>query len=121
VVRPQLQALYASYFTDNGVAAMLFPTTVLPARPIGQDQSVELNGRQVNTFTTYIRNTDADAVAGIPASRCRGRTRSGLPVGMELDGPWAATVFCSALGSPRGVRLSPASGPEAGHRENGER
>src|SRR5437870_6246785 len=58
VVRPELQALYASYFADNGVAAMVFPTTVLPARPIGQDQTVELNGRQVDTFTTYIRSEE---------------------------------------------------------------
>src|SRR4029077_6470659 len=49
VRRPRLQAAYASYFAGNGVAAMLFPTTLLPARPVGQDQTVELNGRQVVT------------------------------------------------------------------------
>ncbi len=99
VVRPELQALYASYFADNGVAAMVFPTTVLPARPIGQDQTVELNGRQVDTFTTYIRNTDADAVAGIPGLALpAGRTRSGLPVGMELDGPMGSDRLLLSVG-----------------------
>ena len=99
VVRPELQALYASYFADNGVAAMVFPTTVLPARPIGQDQTVELNGRQVDTFTTFIRNTDADAVAGIPGlSMPAGRTRSGLPVGMELDGPMGSDRLLLSVG-----------------------
>src|SRR5712664_4003096 len=99
VVRPELQALYASYFADNGVAAMVFPTTVLPARPIGQDRTVELNGRQVDTFTTYIRNTDADAVAGIPGlSMPAGRTRSGLPVGMELDGPMGSDRLLLSVG-----------------------
>jgi len=99
VVRPALQALYASYFTDNGVAAMLFPTTVLPARPIGQDQTVELNGRQVDTFTTYIRNTDPDAVAGIPGlSMPAGLTESGLPVGMELDGPMGSDRLLLSIG-----------------------
>src|SRR5207247_3785360 len=90
---------YASYFADNGVAAMVFPTTVLPARPIGQDQTVELNGRQVDTFTTYIRNTDADAVAGIPGLALpAGRTRSGLPVGMELDGPMGSDRLLLSVG-----------------------
>ncbi|PYM84429.1 MAG: indoleacetamide hydrolase [Candidatus Rokuibacteriota bacterium] len=99
VVRPELQALYASYFADNGVTAMVFPTTVLPARPIGQDQTVELNGRQVDTFTTFIRNTDADAVAGIPGlSMPAGRTRSGLPVGMELDGPMGSDRLLLSIG-----------------------
>jgi Asp-tRNA(Asn)/Glu-tRNA(Gln) amidotransferase A subunit family amidase len=99
VVRPELQALYASYFSDNGVAAMLFPTTVLPARPIGQDATVELNGQQVNTFLTYIRNTDSGAVAGIPGlAMPAGLTRSGLPVGMELDGPMGSDRLLLGIG-----------------------
>ena len=32
--RPQLQKLYADYFKANGVDAVVFPTTPLPARPI---------------------------------------------------------------------------------------
>jgi len=32
--RPQLQKLYADYFNANGVDAVVFPTTPLPARPI---------------------------------------------------------------------------------------
>ena len=123
VVRPQLQALYASYFTDNGVAAMLFPTTVLPARPIGQDQSVELNGRQVNTFTTYIRNTDADAVAGIPGLALpAGRTRSGLPVGMELDGPMGSDRLLLSIGlALEASAFRPLRAPKLAIAENGER
>jgi Asp-tRNA(Asn)/Glu-tRNA(Gln) amidotransferase A subunit family amidase len=87
VARPQLQAFYASYFATNGVAAMLFPTTVLPARPVGQDDGVELNGRLVMTGV-YGQNTGISAAAGIPGLTLpAGLTRSGLPVGMELDGP----------------------------------
>src|SRR5206468_7612809 len=33
VHRPALQALYASYFADNRLDAMLFPTTILAAAP----------------------------------------------------------------------------------------
>ena len=99
VVRPELQELYASYFRDHRVVAMLFPTTVLPARPIGEDKTVELNGRPVDTFTTYIRDTDPDAVAGIPGlSMPAGLTRSGLPVGMELDGPKGSDRLLLGIG-----------------------
>ncbi|MDR0358082.1 MAG: indoleacetamide hydrolase [bacterium] len=99
VFRPELQDRYARYFTDNRVAAMLMPTTILPARPIGEDQTVALNGQQVPTFATYIRNTDADAVAGIPGlSVPVGLTRSGLPVGLELDGPSGSDTTLLGIG-----------------------
>ena len=98
VLRPQLQALYASYFADNGVAAMVFPTTLLPARPVGQDQTVELNGRQVSTGV-YGQNTAMGAVAGIPGLTLpAGLTRSGLPVGMELDGPMGSDRVLLGIG-----------------------
>ena len=64
--RFQLQATYRRYFREHDVAAIVFPTTLLPARPIGQDNTVELNGQQVPTFTTYIHNTDPGSNAGIP-------------------------------------------------------
>ena len=88
VFRPQLQASYRSAFDDHALDALVFPTTPLPARPIGQDETVELNGRQVSTLLTYIRHTDPGSNAGIPGvSVPIGLTGDGLPVGLELDGP----------------------------------
>src|SRR6266850_1943653 len=88
VFRPQLQAAYQRTFDDHALDALVFPTTPLPARPIGQDQTVELNGRQVSTLLTYIRHTDPGSNAGIPGvSVPIGMTGDGLPVGLELDGP----------------------------------
>ena len=52
VDRPALQAAYREYFKSQDVAAMVFPTTVLPARPIGQDSEVELNGKKVSVHET---------------------------------------------------------------------
>jgi indoleacetamide hydrolase len=107
--RPHLQQLYADYFRGNGVEAIVFPTTPLPARPIEtggdtEQDTVELNGKQVPTFPTYIRNTDPGSNAGIPGvSLPAGLTRSGLPAGLELDGP---------VGSDRRL-LSLAAGIEA--------
>ena len=93
ILRPQLQKLYADYFAQHAVAAILFPTTPLPARPInkngdtGQD-TVELNGKRVPTFPTYARNTAPASNAGLPGLTVpAGMTNAGLPVGLEFDGP----------------------------------
>ena len=86
--RVRLQAAYADYFSGNRLDAMIFPTAILPARPIGDDLTVELNGEQVPTFFTYIRNTDPGSNAAIPGiSLPAGLTADGLPVGIELDSP----------------------------------
>jgi mandelamide amidase len=66
----------------------VFPTTPLPAAPIGDDEKTPLNGDQVPTFLTFIQNTDPGSNAGLPGlSVPIGRTAGGLPVGLELDGP----------------------------------
>lgn len=85
--RPKLIAAYESYFADNNLSALVVPTTPLPARPIGQDETVELNGEQVPTFFTYIRNTDPPSNAGVPCiSVPAGVTGNQLPVGVEFVG-----------------------------------
>ena len=88
VERPRLQAVYARYFADNRVDAVLFPTAPLPARPIGHDETVDLNGARHPTFPIFIRNTDPASNASIPGiSLPSGLTPDGLPLGIELDGP----------------------------------
>jgi mandelamide amidase len=87
VLRPQLQAAYRAYFKRHNVAALVFPSTPLPAAPIGQDETVSLNGEQVPTFVTFIRNTGPGSVAGIPGiSLPAALTAAGLPLGIEFDG-----------------------------------
>lgn len=87
--RPRLQALYQKTFDDYDVAALIMPTTVLSAQPIAtSDEMVNLNGVQVPTFSTYIRNTDPSSNAGIPSLTIpAGVDRDGLPIGIMLDGP----------------------------------
>jgi Asp-tRNA(Asn)/Glu-tRNA(Gln) amidotransferase A subunit family amidase len=92
VQRPALQKLYASYFRDNNLDGILFPTTVAPAVAIDADKGsgeMSLNGdKPVPTFNTLIRNTDPGSNAGIPGlSLFAGMARGGLPVGLEIDGP----------------------------------
>lgn len=86
VHRPALIRAYRKMFTDNGLDGLIFPTTPLPARPIGEDETVRLNGREVPTFGTYLRNVDPISNAGMPGiSLPCGNTSAGLPVGIEID------------------------------------
>ncbi len=86
--RPALQESFRRCFRDHDVAAILFPTTPMPAARIGEDETTMVNGAAVPTFQTYIRNTSPGSVAGIPGLTLpAGMTLAGLPVGLELDGP----------------------------------
>jgi len=87
--RQQLRKNFQQIFASLQLDAIIFPTTVLPARPIaGSMETVELNGEQVPTLPSYIHNTDPASIAALPAiSLPVGLTASGLPVGMEIDGP----------------------------------
>jgi indoleacetamide hydrolase len=85
--RQKLQAAYARHFADHRLDALIFPTCLMTAPLIGQDDRVHLCGRQVPTFQTLIRNTDPGSNAGLPGiSLPAGLTAEGLPVGLELDG-----------------------------------
>ena len=85
--RPALQRLYADTFAKNGIVALAFPTTPLPAAPIGDDATTKLNGKDVPTFPTFIQNTDPGSNAGVPGLTLPiGRTKAGLPVGLALEG-----------------------------------
>ena len=87
--RPKLTDLYRSYFVAQKVTAVVFPTTPLPAPLIGEDETVMLNGCELPTFMTVIRNTDPGSNAGIPGITIPvGVTSGGLPVGLAFDGPF---------------------------------
>lgn len=111
---PRLQALYAAHLSENGLAATVFPTTVLQAPPDRGGSDGRAQGGAGPPFTTYIRNTDADAAAGIPGlSLLAGLTCSGLPVGIELDGPAGSDAILSGHRPVAGAeRLSTAAGAE---------
>lgn len=85
--RPKLKMLYQNYFLEHKVAAIVFPTTPLVARPIiGSDQTITLNGKQQPTFLTYIRNVDPSSNADIPGLTIpMGYTEEGLSAGLEIE------------------------------------
>ncbi len=103
VQRPALQKMYADYFRDNNLDAILFPTTIAPAPQIdavkGSGEMSINGGAPVPTFDTMIRNTDPGSNAGIPGlSLFAGMTPGGLPVGLEIDGPVGSDAKLLGLG-----------------------
>ena len=100
VHRPKLQKAFSDYFKQHEVDAIIFPTTPLPARPIKETKdTVELNGQQVPTFLTYIRNVDISGNVGIPGLTLpAGKSKQGLPIGVELEGPANSDRHLLAIG-----------------------
>ena len=87
--RPALLSIYEQAFTENNVEALIVPSTPLTAQPIEtSDSTVELNGEQVPTFPTFIRNTDPTSNVGLPSLTLpSGKDADGMPIGIMLDGP----------------------------------
>ncbi len=97
--RRAFQTTYRQYFDENDVAAVVFPTTRLPARPIGDDETVEFMGERQPTTLTYVHNMAPATVLGAPGlSVPIGLTASALPVAMELDGPVGEDRALLAIG-----------------------
>ncbi len=80
---PHLQGFYKSLFADNKLEAIVFPTVPVVAMPAGPESSSLAN------FGLVIQNTDPAGNAGIPGLQVPAGlgAASGLPVGIELDGP----------------------------------
>lgn len=83
---PAMKAIYEEAFKSNNLTALAFPTSPLRARDIGEDETVDLNGQQVPTFPTYIRNTDLGSNLGAPGISLPCPNVSGLPIGIEFEG-----------------------------------
>jgi len=83
VARPALQKLYRDTFASNRLDALVFPTVPRVALAAAPEASSPEN------FGALIQNTDPGSNAGIPGVQLPsglGAT-TGLPVGLELDGP----------------------------------
>jgi mandelamide amidase len=97
--RPALQQAFARCFETSGVAAIVYPTTLVPAPPIGEDQEVEIALRRLPFRTAMARNVAPASCAGLPGLvLCAGLTRDGLPVGIEFAGPAGSDRKLLAIG-----------------------
>jgi indoleacetamide hydrolase len=96
---PALRRLYRDFFTRTGVAAIVFPATMAPPPPIGEDVTVDIGARRVPFFTVVGRNIAPGSTAGLPGLvLSAGLTTTGLPVGIEFDGPAGSDRALLAIG-----------------------
>jgi Asp-tRNA(Asn)/Glu-tRNA(Gln) amidotransferase A subunit family amidase len=96
---PALRRLYRDYFARTGVAAIVFPATMAPPPPIGEDVTVDIGQRKVPFFTVVGRNIAPGSTAGLPGLVLpAGLTTTGLPVGIEFDGPAGSDRALLAIG-----------------------
>jgi mandelamide amidase len=109
--RQRLQALYSAAFAQHRIEALVFPTTPRTAAKIGEDDTVDLNGRALPTFLTFIRNTDPGSNAGIPGISLPAGLAAGLPVGLALDGPAGTDRRLLAIAAAVEAVLPPAPQP----------
>jgi Asp-tRNA(Asn)/Glu-tRNA(Gln) amidotransferase A subunit family amidase len=97
---PKLRKLLRDYFARAGVAALVFPTTMVAALPIGQDVDVQVGAKKISFDTAVSRNIDPGSTAGLPGLVLpAGLTSAGLPVAMEFDAPAGADRTLLSLGS----------------------
>ncbi|HET9070021.1 MAG TPA: amidase family protein [Amaricoccus sp.] len=92
--RPALIAAYAAVFDAAGIEALVFPA--VPEVAVAADEA----SSSLETFLTFIRNTDPASNAGLPGlvlPAGRGAA-TGLPVGIELDGPAGSDRRLLAIG-----------------------
>ncbi|HLW23512.1 MAG TPA: indoleacetamide hydrolase [Steroidobacteraceae bacterium] len=114
---PRLRALYRDYFARTGVAAMIFPTTRVPAPRIGEETTVEVRGASVPFESAVARNISPGSTAGIPGLVLpAGLTAGGLPVSLELDGPAGSDRALLSVGAALEPILGPMPAPPPGYR-----
>jgi indoleacetamide hydrolase len=95
----EIKAATIAHFREHRLDAIAFSPTLLPAVPQGDAQEVQIAGRSVPLLEALGRNIGLGSCAGLsclvlPA----GMTSSGLPVGLELDGPPGSDRKILALG-----------------------
>jgi indoleacetamide hydrolase len=97
---PALRSLYRDYFARTGVSAIVFPTTILPAPVIGEeDMEVQVRGRKMPFDQAISRNIAPGSTAGLPGLVLpAGLTSTGLPIALEFDGASGNDSALLALG-----------------------
>ncbi len=104
--RPALQKLYADTFAQYRIDALIFPTTPHVAIDQGPEAS------SIANFGLFIQNTDPGSNAGIPGlSIPAALGASGLPVGVEIDGPAGSDRRLLAIGLAIESALGPLPAP----------
>jgi len=96
---PKLKEVYRQYFTRTGVAAIVFPATMIPPPLIGEDVEVSIGGKKIPFETAVARNIAPGSTAGLPGLvLAAGTVPGGLPIALEFDGQAGSDRSLLALG-----------------------
>lgn len=97
---PALRQLFKDYFVRSGVAAIILPTTILPAPRLGEESmEVDVRGVRMPLDVAMARNIAPGSTAGLPGLVLpAGLTSAGLPVALQFDGPAGTDRSLLALG-----------------------
>jgi mandelamide amidase len=83
---PRHRAAYEAYLRGNDLQAIAFPTTLLPPPPLGENNSMEVNGEPVSIWCNLRNSVPATLLAAPALSVPVATTEEGWPVGLEFDG-----------------------------------
>jgi len=87
VSRPEIQRRFEKVFGPGGASAILQPTTPCTAPPIAEQATIHIAGQEVSYLALANHTVSASSV-GLPGiSLPAGMSQTGLPIGLELDGP----------------------------------
>jgi amidase len=91
-LRTQLYERVRTFF--EGWDLILTPTTAVPPFPIEEIYPKTINGVPMADYIQWALPTYAFTVVGVPAiSVPCGLTRAGLPVGLQIAGPWRSEAL----------------------------
>jgi Asp-tRNA(Asn)/Glu-tRNA(Gln) amidotransferase A subunit family amidase len=109
---PSLRRCFNEYFSRDRVAALVFPTTRVPAPLIGEETTLRVRGYDVPFETAVARNISPGSSAGLPGLVLpAGISSTGLPIGIEFDAPAGADRALLALGIHFECALGSVPGP----------
>jgi amidase len=84
--RTTLSHRMCEFFTSYDV--LVLPVSQVPPFPADQEYPAEINGRPMGSYLDWMRSAYFISATGCPAiSVPAGRTRDGLPVGVQIVGP----------------------------------
>jgi len=85
---PALRRAYADLFARLRVTAVVFPTTRVSAPRIGEEDGVDIGGRQIDFTRAIAGNIAPGSTSGLPGLVLpMGLDPQGLPLSLEFDGP----------------------------------
>ncbi len=95
-----LRSAYANIFASTGIDALIFPTIPTPPPPIGENDTVIIEGNAFPLFPTIVRNASPGALGALPGlSIPFGNLEGTIPFGVEIDGASGNDKHILAIGA----------------------